>query len=76
MIEVRELSKNYNGMPVLNGIDLDINDNETLVILGPSGQGKTVFIKSLVRPKTDVYITSLCPTLMLELVHSLLWCKK
>ncbi|MCK4932511.1 MAG: ATP-binding cassette domain-containing protein [Candidatus Aminicenantes bacterium] len=49
MIEVRELSKNYNGMPVLNGIDLDINDNETLVILGPSGQGKTVFIKSLVR---------------------------
>ncbi len=49
MIEVRELSKNYNGVPVLNGIDLDINDSETLVILGPSGQGKTVFIKSLVR---------------------------
>lgn len=49
MIEVRELSKNYNEVPVLNGIDLDINDSETLVILGPSGQGKTVFIKSLVR---------------------------
>jgi phospholipid/cholesterol/gamma-HCH transport system ATP-binding protein len=49
MIEVRELSKNFNGKPVLEGIDLDINDNETLVILGPSGQGKTVFVKSLVR---------------------------
>jgi len=49
MIEVRDLRKNYNGNPVLRGIDLDINDNETLVILGPSGQGKTVFIKSLVR---------------------------
>ncbi|MGB6339944.1 MAG: ATP-binding cassette domain-containing protein [Candidatus Aminicenantaceae bacterium] len=49
MIEVRELSKNYNGKPVLEGINLDINENETLVILGPSGQGKTVFIKSLVR---------------------------
>ena len=49
MIEVRELSKNYNGKPVLEGVNLDINDNETLVILGPSGQGKTVFIKSLVR---------------------------
>jgi len=36
-------------MPVLKGIDLDIHDNETLVILGPSGQGKTVFIKTLVR---------------------------
>ena len=42
MIEVRKLSKNFNGKPVLEGIDLDINDNETLVILGPSGQGKTV----------------------------------
>jgi phospholipid/cholesterol/gamma-HCH transport system ATP-binding protein len=49
MIEVRELEKQFNGMPVLKGIDLDIYDNETLVILGPSGQGKTVFIKSLVR---------------------------
>lgn len=49
MIEVRELSKKFNGISVLKGIDLDIHDNETMVILGPSGQGKTVFIKSLVR---------------------------
>ena len=49
MIEVRKLTKGFNGNPVLKGIDLDILDNETLVILGPSGQGKTVFIKSLVR---------------------------
>lgn len=49
MIEIRELSKKFNGIPVLTGINLDIHDNETLVILGPSGQGKTVFIKSLVR---------------------------
>lgn len=49
MIEVRDLRKSFNGNPVLDGISLDIHDNETLVILGPSGQGKTVFIKSLVR---------------------------
>jgi phospholipid/cholesterol/gamma-HCH transport system ATP-binding protein len=49
MIEIRELGKKFNGIPVLEGINLDIHDNETLVILGPSGQGKTVFIKSLVR---------------------------
>ncbi|HPN33319.1 MAG TPA: ATP-binding cassette domain-containing protein [bacterium] len=49
MIKVRQLYKGFDGMPVLKGIDLDIHDNETLVILGPSGQGKTVFIKTLVR---------------------------
>ncbi len=49
MIEVRNLTKHFNGMTVLKGINLDIKDNDTLVILGPSGQGKTVFIKSLVR---------------------------
>jgi phospholipid/cholesterol/gamma-HCH transport system ATP-binding protein len=36
-------------MPVLKGINLEIKNNESLVILGPSGQGKTVFIKTLVR---------------------------
>lgn len=49
MIAVRGLQKSFDGQPVLRGIDLDIRDGETMVILGPSGQGKTVFIKALVR---------------------------
>ncbi|MDD4051332.1 MAG: ATP-binding cassette domain-containing protein [candidate division Zixibacteria bacterium] len=49
MITIRGLYKSFDGQPVLKGIDLDIRDNETIVILGPSGQGKTVFIKALVR---------------------------
>jgi phospholipid/cholesterol/gamma-HCH transport system ATP-binding protein len=49
VIEVRKIHKSFNEVPVLKGIDLDVHDNETLVILGPSGQGKTVFIKTLVR---------------------------
>ncbi len=49
MIQVRDLHKSFDGMPVLKGINLDIKNSETLVILGPSGQGKTVFIKTLVR---------------------------
>lgn len=49
MIEIRNLNKSFNGKSVLNGIDLDVYDGETLVILGPSGQGKTVLIKSLIR---------------------------
>lgn len=49
MIKVRGLRKSFDGKPVLKGIDLDLGDCETIVILGPSGQGKTVLIKTLVR---------------------------
>lgn len=49
MIEVRGIKKSFDEQVVLNGVDLDVQKNETLVILGPSGQGKTVLIKSLVR---------------------------
>ena len=49
MIQVRDLYKSFDGMPVLKGINLEIKNNESMVILGPSGQGKTVFIKTLVR---------------------------
>jgi phospholipid/cholesterol/gamma-HCH transport system ATP-binding protein len=49
MITVRGVRKSFDEKEVLTGIDLDIPDNNILVILGPSGQGKTVFIKTLVR---------------------------
>jgi phospholipid/cholesterol/gamma-HCH transport system ATP-binding protein len=48
LIEIRNLSLSFDGKAVLKDISLDIMDNEILVILGPSGQGKTVLIKSLV----------------------------
>jgi len=49
MISVRGLKKRFEDKDVLKGIDIDIFDNETIVILGPSGQGKTVMIKSMIR---------------------------
>ncbi|MCK4336769.1 MAG: ATP-binding cassette domain-containing protein [Candidatus Aminicenantes bacterium] len=49
MIEVRKLCKSFNGKKVLNKIDLEIHENEIFTILGPSGHGKTVLIKLLVR---------------------------
>ncbi len=49
MIKVNNLTKSFDESPVLKGINLQVKDNETMVILGPSGQGKTVFIKTLVR---------------------------
>jgi len=49
MIEIQNLVKSFQDKEILKNISLDIQDNETLVILGPSGQGKTVLIKSLNR---------------------------
>jgi phospholipid/cholesterol/gamma-HCH transport system ATP-binding protein len=48
MIDVVDLHKGFEGKDVLNGIDLDVQDREVMVILGPSGQGKTVLIKTMV----------------------------
>jgi phospholipid/cholesterol/gamma-HCH transport system ATP-binding protein len=49
MIQIQGLTKGFEGLTVLDGIDLAIREGETTVILGPSGQGKTVLIKCLVR---------------------------
>lgn len=49
MIQVIDLKKSFDNVPVLRGVHLNIQQGETIVILGPSGQGKTVLIKSLVR---------------------------
>ncbi|MDP2479391.1 MAG: ATP-binding cassette domain-containing protein [Candidatus Palauibacterales bacterium] len=48
MIEIRNLKKVLNGKKVLDGIDLDVREGETLVIMGPSGTGKSVLIKHIV----------------------------
>lgn len=48
MIRVRDLWKSYNGLKVLKGLDLDILDGETLVILGRSGVGKSVLLKQII----------------------------
>ena len=49
MIKIQDLKINFNGQQILKGINLEIRDKETLVVLGPSGQGKTVLIKTLNR---------------------------
>ena len=47
-VRVRGLTKSYGGLHVLRDLDLDVQRGETLCILGESGSGKTVLIKSLV----------------------------
>ena len=53
MIQVRGLKKRFAGLQVLDGVDLDIERGETLVIIGRSGSGKSVLVKhllGLIRP--------------------------
>ncbi len=48
MIEIKGLHKAFGSKKVLNGVDLTINDGETLVIVGRSGCGKSVMLKHIV----------------------------
>lgn len=47
MIRIRNLWKRYGSLQVLQGLDLDIEDGEVLVILGRSGIGKSVLLKQI-----------------------------
>ena len=45
IVELRGVSKSFDGELVLDHIDLDIYDNEFLTLLGPSGCGKTTTLR-------------------------------
>ncbi len=47
MIKVENLHKNYGELRVLNGIDADIDEGECIAIIGGSGAGKSVFLRSM-----------------------------
>ena len=45
IIELKNISKSFDGEKVLDNINLDIYDNEFLTLLGPSGCGKTTTLR-------------------------------
>ena len=47
IIELKGISKAYDGETVLDHINLDIYDNEFLTLLGPSGCGKTTTLRMI-----------------------------
>jgi phospholipid/cholesterol/gamma-HCH transport system ATP-binding protein len=48
MIEVKNISKSFGPLHVLDGVSLDVHDGEKLAIIGRSGSGKSVLMKHLV----------------------------
>jgi phospholipid/cholesterol/gamma-HCH transport system ATP-binding protein len=47
-IRVTDLRKSIAGQKILRGVNLDIRKGETLVVIGRSGEGKSVFLKHLI----------------------------
>jgi len=53
MIELRNVHKAFGKQVVLNGVDFEVREGETVALLGPSGTGKSVLLKhiiGLIRP--------------------------
>lgn len=47
VIEIKNLSKHFDNVKAVNGVDLAIPEGELLVILGPSGCGKTTLMRMI-----------------------------
>nr|WP_314678894.1 ATP-binding cassette domain-containing protein [uncultured Capnocytophaga sp.] len=47
MIEVQDIKKSFDGVEVLKGISATFHKGKTNLIIGQSGSGKTVFLKTL-----------------------------
>ncbi|MCX5712738.1 MAG: ATP-binding cassette domain-containing protein, partial [Candidatus Omnitrophica bacterium] len=41
LLEIKELTKSYDGRPVVRGIDMLVKRGEIVGLLGPNGAGKT-----------------------------------
>jgi phospholipid/cholesterol/gamma-HCH transport system ATP-binding protein len=55
IISVRDLVVEYDGRRVLDGLNLDIEHGETMVLLGGSGSGKSTLLRQIIgleRPKS------------------------
>jgi phospholipid/cholesterol/gamma-HCH transport system ATP-binding protein len=59
MIELRGVRKRFGQQVVLDGVDFNVQEGETVALLGPSGTGKSVLLKhiiGLIRPDQGTVI--------------------
>lgn len=48
MIELRNVHKRFGKQVVLNGVDFEVREGETVALMGPSGTGKSVLLKTVI----------------------------
>jgi branched-chain amino acid transport system ATP-binding protein len=47
MLEVRDLHSGYGDLPVVRGVDLDVDEGQIVTVVGPNGAGKTTLLKTI-----------------------------
>jgi len=47
-VKIIKLNKSFGGSRVLNDLDLEVKSGETLVVIGKSGQGKSVLLRHII----------------------------
>jgi phospholipid/cholesterol/gamma-HCH transport system ATP-binding protein len=48
MIQLRGVKKHFGAQVVLDGVDFDVKEGETVALMGPSGTGKSVLLKHII----------------------------
>jgi phospholipid/cholesterol/gamma-HCH transport system ATP-binding protein len=59
MIELHNVHKSFGKQVVLNGVDFEVREGETVALMGPSGTGKSVLLKhiiGLIKPDSGTII--------------------
>ena len=45
LVEIKDLKKSFNGVPVLRNISLTVTEGQTVSVIGPSGGGKSTLLR-------------------------------
>src|SRR5579862_8085168 len=44
-IEIRDISKSYGALPVIQGLSLSVEEHQVVSLIGPSGSGKSTLLR-------------------------------